>query len=97
MKILMIEWDSFGKEDIEEAFCAEGHDLVLFPVSIDGDLDTSFEIRQRLLVPYIRRCRISCFLSIIFQWSPVSVMMKVSGTFPGFMMRRMPGCIHRQY
>ena len=49
MKILMIEWDSFGKEDIEEAFCAEGHDLVLFPVSIDGDLDTSFEIRQRLL------------------------------------------------
>ena len=49
MKILMIEWDSFGKEDIEGAFCAEGHDLVLFPVSIDGDLDTSFEIRQRLL------------------------------------------------
>ena len=49
MKILMFEWDSFGKEDIEEAFCAEGHDLVLFPVSIDGDLDTSFEIRQRLL------------------------------------------------
>ena len=97
MKILMIEWDSFGKEDIEEAFCAEGHDLVLFPVSIDGDLDTSFEIRQRLLAALHQEVPDFVFLSIIFQWSPVSVMMKVSGTFPGFMTRRMPGCIHRQY
>lgn len=48
MKVLMIEWDSFGKEDIEEAFCAEGHDLVLFPVSVDEDLDTPSGLGERL-------------------------------------------------
>ena len=31
MKILFIEWKSFGNEDITEAFAAEGHTVVRFP------------------------------------------------------------------
>lgn len=31
MKILFIEWKSFGNEDITEAFTAEGHEVVRFP------------------------------------------------------------------
>ncbi len=31
MKILFIEWGTFGKEDIKRALRAEGHKLVLFP------------------------------------------------------------------
>lgn len=33
MKILFIEWASFGNEDMKEAFCKEGHTLVCFPFS----------------------------------------------------------------
>lgn len=33
MKILFIEWASFGNDDIKEAFTAEGHSLVCFPFS----------------------------------------------------------------
>lgn len=33
MKILFIEWASFGNEDMKEAFTAEGHILVCFPFS----------------------------------------------------------------
>ncbi len=33
MKILFIEWKSFGNEDITEAFTAEGHEVVRFPFS----------------------------------------------------------------
>lgn len=33
MKILFIEWASFGNEDITEAFIAEGHQTVCFPFS----------------------------------------------------------------
>ncbi len=33
MKILFLEWASFGNEDMQEAFRAEGHSLVSFPFS----------------------------------------------------------------
>lgn len=33
MKILFIEWASFGNTDMKEAFCKEGHTLVCFPFS----------------------------------------------------------------
>lgn len=33
MKILFIEWASFGNDDIKDAFAAEGHSLVCFPFS----------------------------------------------------------------
>lgn len=33
MKILYIEWNSFGNEDMKEAFWAEGHHLICFPFS----------------------------------------------------------------
>ena len=48
MKILFIEWDSFGKEDIKEAFYMEGHELILFPVSMEEDLDDAPELEGRL-------------------------------------------------
>lgn len=34
MKILYIEWRSFGRNDLKEAFAAEGHDLISFPFPI---------------------------------------------------------------
>lgn len=44
MKILFIEWASFGNEDIKEAFIAEGHILVRFPFSNrDGREDAEIE------------------------------------------------------
>lgn len=48
MKVLFVEWDSFGKEDMKEAFCAEGHELILFPVSMEEDLDDAPELEGRL-------------------------------------------------
>ena len=33
MKILIIEWASFGKEDIDDAFIKSGHNIVKFSVS----------------------------------------------------------------
>ena len=35
MKILYMEWDSFGNEDMKEAFLTEGHTLVPFPFPKD--------------------------------------------------------------
>lgn len=37
MKILFIEWQSYGNEDIKAAFATEGHDLVCFPFKICED------------------------------------------------------------
>lgn len=48
MKVVFIEWESFGKEDVKKAFFAEGHDLVLFPVSVDEDLDKPSALKERL-------------------------------------------------
>ncbi len=36
MKILFIEWDSYGYQDIKEAFIEEGHQLVCFPFKVFG-------------------------------------------------------------
>lgn len=32
-KVLVIEWEAFGMEDLKEAFCAEGYEVVGFPFS----------------------------------------------------------------
>lgn len=47
MKILFIEWASFGNEDIKEAFTAEGHSIFCFPFS-NKDPRRSTEIEQEL-------------------------------------------------
>ncbi len=36
MKILFIEWESYGYQDIKEAFTEEGHQLVRFPFKVFG-------------------------------------------------------------
>ncbi|MCM1124125.1 MAG: DUF3880 domain-containing protein [Eubacterium sp.] len=36
MKILFIEWDSFCRQDMKDAFTAEGHTVVPFPFSNNG-------------------------------------------------------------
>lgn len=36
MKILFIEWESYGYQDIKEAFAEEGHELVCFPFKVFG-------------------------------------------------------------
>ena len=47
MKILFIEWASFGNNDIKEAFAAEGHDVVCFPFS-NKDARKNTEIEEAL-------------------------------------------------
>ena len=48
MKILFIEWESFGKEDVKEAIHAEGHEMVSFPISMEEDLDDAPGLGDRL-------------------------------------------------
>ena len=48
MKILIIEWDAFGKDDIKEAFSMEGHDVVCFPFSTKGDARHDPAVEERL-------------------------------------------------
>lgn len=48
MKILMIDWDCFGKEDLEDAFAAEGHDLLHFTLSRSADLYDDPDIKSEL-------------------------------------------------
>lgn len=53
MKILFIEWASFGNADIKEAFIAEGHTFTCFPFSNrDGRKD--MEIETELSGAFIR-------------------------------------------
>lgn len=47
MKIIFIEWASFGNEDIKEAFTAEGHTLACFPFS-NKDCRKDAEIEAEL-------------------------------------------------
>ena len=47
MKVLFIEWKSFGNEDIKEAFAAEGHAVICYPFSNkdsrrDAELEADF-------------------------------------------------------
>ena len=44
MKVLFIEWQSFGNNDIKEAFALEGHEVVCYPFSNkDGRRDADIE------------------------------------------------------
>ncbi len=48
MKILFAEWESAGKNDLKEAFIAEGHELVCFPLGITA-VQLFSEIENELL------------------------------------------------
>lgn len=48
MKILFIEWASFGNQDIKEAFTAEGHTVVCFPFS-NKDSRKDAELEKELI------------------------------------------------
>lgn len=47
MKILFIEWKSFGNNDIKDAFIAEGHEVVCYPFS-NKDSRRDSELEQHL-------------------------------------------------
>ena len=97
MKILFIEWDSFGKEDIKEAFCAEGHELILFPVSMEEDLDDAPELEERLR-SILRQETPAVVFSINYFPAVSNVCNRVgSGIFHGFMMRHMYDCTLRWF
>ncbi len=56
MKILFIEWASFGNADIKDAFNKEGHDIVCFPFSNkdarrDAEIEAALTSRLRETVP----------------------------------------------
>lgn len=56
MKILFIEWASFGNADIKDAFNKEGHDIVRFPFSNkdarrDAEIEAALTGRLRETVP----------------------------------------------
>lgn len=58
MKILFIEWKSFGNEDIKEAFTAEGHKVISYPFSNkdsrrDAELDKELTSALHREVPDI--------------------------------------------
>lgn len=58
MKILFIEWASFGNQDIKEAFTAEGHTVVCYPFSNkdarrDAELEADFTSFLRKETPDI--------------------------------------------
>ena len=58
MKILFIEWASFGNQDIKEAFTAEGHTVVCFPFSNkdsrrDAELEKELASSLRKEIPDI--------------------------------------------
>lgn len=48
MKILHIRWGELGSADIEEAFVAEGHEVVRFPFSKDQDIVHNRDVEERL-------------------------------------------------
>lgn len=56
MRVLFIEWASFGNNDIKEAFVAEGHSVVCFPFSNkdarrDAEMETALSATLRQEVP----------------------------------------------
>lgn len=56
MKILFIEWASFGNADIKDAFTKEGHEVICFPFSNkdarrDAEIEASLASRLRGTVP----------------------------------------------
>ncbi len=48
MKILFVEWASFGNEDIKEAFILEGHRYVSFYYNADGNIREDSQTEERL-------------------------------------------------
>lgn len=56
MKILFIEWASFGNADIKDAFTKEGHEVICFPFSNkdarrDAEIEAALASRLRETVP----------------------------------------------
>lgn len=56
MKILFIEWASFGNADMKDAFAEEGHEVVCFPFSNkdarrDAEIEAALASRLRETVP----------------------------------------------
>lgn len=56
MKILFIEWASFGNADIKDAFAKEGHQVICFPFSNkdarrDAEIESALAARLRETVP----------------------------------------------
>lgn len=56
MKILFIEWASFGNADMKDAFAKEGHEVICFPFSNkdarrDAEIEASLASRLRETVP----------------------------------------------
>lgn len=49
MKILNIEWEAFGIEDMKEAFSAEGHQVISFPFSKRENAVENSEVENRFL------------------------------------------------
>ena len=48
MQILFIEWESFGNEDVKEAFLAEGHALHCFPFTYHGNVRNDPAVEDKL-------------------------------------------------
>ena len=56
MKILFIEWASFGNADIKDAFASEGHQVICFPFSNkdarrDAEIESALTARLRETAP----------------------------------------------
>lgn len=59
MRLLYIEWSSYGNDDIKEAMIAEGHELVCFPFPVSSStyrtLQENPEVEERLRLALHRK------------------------------------------
>lgn len=84
MKILYIEWNSFGNEDMKEAFQAEGHTLICFPFSNkEGRHDESVE--SSLMGVLCKEVPDAVFSFNYFLSFPISAKKQIFAIFPGYM------------
>ena len=84
MKILFIEWASFGNEDMKEAFVLEGHTVVRFPFS-NKDARQDAIIEAEFASVLHRETPDVVFPSTTSRLYLMFVRKKASNIFPGFM------------
>ena len=88
MKILLIDWDCFGKEDIEDAFAAEGYEILRFPFSVSGDVYDDPDVKKRLSQKLRKEAPEFVFSFNYFPVISSVCKKKISGIFPGCMTVR---------
>ncbi len=86
MKILHIQWGICGTADIDEAFIAEGHEVVGFPFSKNQDVVYNREVEEELTAALRREAPDAVYSFNFFRSFPGSVRERISDTSRGCSM-----------